>query len=182
MHRYLKMLVLLFLLSNLLLAIQATKYNVIPRQSERYLNPSSASPQMISFDGDLDYILEQALMKAGETLSPQLSDAPSSAPSDSTSPSLPLPSTTLDVNKCQDSTIEHLEILRFQYSMETAIGANVTVVIGEIEEKLLEAIAPIVLSCRSALKEFLNIVAIDAVPADIPSATGTPEMLFFFHN
>jgi hypothetical protein len=161
--------VLLLLLSSIVFA-NAAEYNVITRGEPRNLETSSGTPELISFDGDLDYILEQALLKAGETFSPQLSDAPSLSPSGILEPTK---SITLDLNKCENATIGHLEILSFQYSIETAMGANVSVVIGEVEEQLLEAIAPFVLSCRNVSSKNSGIIAIDSVPSDTPSTTGT---------
>jgi hypothetical protein len=169
---------LTFLLSNLLLA-QAAQYDVIPRREQRNLESPSATSELISFDGDLDYILEQALLKAGETFSPQPSDAPSLSPSslDEFAQSI-----KLDLLKCENATIGHLEILTFEYTMETAIGANISVVIGEVEEQLLESIAPFVLSCRNASSKVAGIIAIDAVPNDVPSTTSELLLLNKFFS
>ena len=169
--------IVLLLLGILPFAVQGSSYNVVARREAGTPQPPSASPQLISFDGDLDYIIEQALKRAvenGDT--PAISDAPSSSPDAAASPSLPVkPSDSIVLNayKCDKATIGHLEILTFQYSIETALGANVSVVIGEVEEILLESIGPNILACRNDTVKSAGIVALDSlVPADTTSKTG----------
>lgn len=164
----------LIILLFFLLTVHGSKYNIVSRRELEVSRAPSASPQLISFDGDLDYIIAQALARAGETSeSPELSDSPSLSPSDVSTTSDSEDASVLNAFKCTNEAIGHLEILTFKYSIETALGANVSLVIGEVQEILLEAIAPSTLSCRNESNKFANIVAMDSsVPADTPSTEG----------
>jgi hypothetical protein len=148
--------------------VRATIYGIIPRRSLDGRS-SSGTEQLISFDGDLDYIKKLALQRANNP------NAPSSSPSsDAALPSLiPGESDAFDSLRCRDAAIEHLEILTFTYSIETSPKANITVVLGEIQEIILEEIAPFALACRNNTNAFSGIVAMDSViPADSPSRDG----------
>jgi hypothetical protein len=174
-HKALSTMISFILLSLLFLpTVHGSVYNVLPRRASDETRPPSISPQLISFDGDLDYVIEQALARASASSgSPELSDAPSLSPSDSPTSSGSSNSAILDAYKCSNATIGHLEILTFQYRIETALGAKVSSVIGEVEEILLEDIASFTLSCRNESNKYANIVAIDSsVPADTPSSSG----------
>jgi hypothetical protein len=151
--------------------VNGSIYNIVPRRVSDEPRSPSASPQLISFDGDLDYIRDAALARAGDALTPTASPSIVNLPSTGTEDNGG--AIVLDEFTCKGANIEHLEILTFLYSIETAPNANITQVIGEVEEILMEEIAPFTLSCRNITNKFANIVAMDCVvPADTPSKDG----------
>jgi len=148
--------ILLFLLT--LTAASASMYEVIPRgavqNDGRVLDDSEASPQLISFDGDLDAILVLALAKAAEG-----GDYNQDGGEDGTF-------------SCPDASTEHLEILTWTYKIETVADANVATVFGEVSEITLEMIAPLSLLCKNEDVAYADIAAMDANIASSESTEG----------
>lgn len=140
-------------------------YKIVSRRAfdgtRRHLE---ASPQLISYDGDIDRIKALALARS------KIINNPSGGSNTTTSrpPIVVTPgNSVLETFECKNATVGHLEILSFKYSIETTQVANVTKVIGEVEEILGEEIAPLLLECWPNTNEFDDIVAIDShVPAD----------------
>jgi hypothetical protein len=105
----------------------------------------SESPQLASFDGDLNAIQEMALLKAKKDMQ----------------------NDTSKYFVCDNQEPVHLDILTFLYSIETVRNALISVVYGEVQEATLETIAPIVLSCENQTNQNKSIVAMDT---EIPSS------------
>jgi len=152
--------ILLLLLLTLTAASSASMYEVIPRgavqNDGRVLDDSEASPQLISFDGDLDAILALALAKAAEGGDGNNQEG---GGEDGTF-------------SCPDASTEHLEILTWTYKMETVADANVATVFGEVSEITLEMIAPLSLLCKNEDVAYADIAAMDANIASSESTEG----------
>jgi hypothetical protein len=140
---------LLALLLALSLAASANaNYDVIPRGSPSVVKgkrslQSEAPPLIVSFDGDLDAILAQALQAAQQNVD--------------------------DAFACEGfGTVQHLEVVSWRYSIETTPSAVASTVFGEVQEITLESTAPTTLACRNPMVSYANIVAMDTA---IPSAT-----------
>jgi hypothetical protein len=138
------------LLSLSLVTYASANYDVIPRESpsvdkrKRSLQ-SDAPPLLVSFDGDLDAILAQALQAAQHDVD--------------------------DAFACENfGTVQHLEVVSWQYSIETTPSAVASTVFGEVQEITLETTAQTTLACRNPMVAHANIVAMDTA---IPSATET---------
>jgi hypothetical protein len=134
-------------------------YNLIPRSSSssssnRVTSPQrdlleataslapSASPPLVSFDGDLDAIYQLALAKASR-------------------------SSVRDSFSCDDQETVALEIINWKYAIETVPKAVIPTVYGEVQEIALEHVAPNLLSCLNESAAYADIVALDtAIPGD----------------
>jgi hypothetical protein len=128
-------------------SVGTAHYHLIPRGEDTPRKMQSESPGLISFDGDLEAIKEQALAKANRS--------PTSF-------------------SCDDEIASHLEIIQWVYSIETVPQASLTTVYGEVEEITLESVAPKTLSCYNNASSFANIVALDnSDPGHEISNTGT---------
>jgi hypothetical protein len=144
---------------------QASVYPIIDRRELDETPSPSASPTLISFDGDLDRIKELALAKAAASngASPTISPAPSVSPAPTSKP-------VLQAFECEGEPANHLEILTWKYTIETVPNAVVETVIGEVQEILLEHVAPYTLSCLNPAADYAKIVKMDtAIPSDEPS-------------
>jgi hypothetical protein len=129
------------------------QYNLIPRSnrvtsSQRDLLEAtaslapSASPPLVSFDGDLDAIYQLALAKASR-------------------------SSVRDSFSCDDQETVALEIINWKYAIETVPKAVIPTVYGEVQEIALEHVAPNLLSCLNESAAYADIVALDtAIPGD----------------
>lgn len=150
-------------------------YNIIPRgdRHQRYLQAPSASPQVISFDGDLDRIISIALERAG-VFNPDEASSPS--PTGSPAPTItPVPtvSPVHSPNVCEGADLSRLELFKWKYTIETVAQADVNAVIGGVEEMLQERLVPILLSCNAEDAVNASIVAIDCtLPLDTISIEG----------
>jgi hypothetical protein len=169
-------------------------YNIIPRSSaahrpvHREMQAPSATPQVISFDGDLDRIVALALERANG-LAEVISSAPtiSSAPSLSPAPTISISPTISNApshppvhsnNVCEGAKLNRLEIYTWAYTIETVPNADTDAVIGEVEEILQERLIPVLLQCLNSEASAATIVAIDAtMPRDTISRDST-----FFKN
>jgi len=147
-----KTMALLWLLVVLLTVTSASSsssvfYGIVPREdrAHRVLEDGvSESPELVSFDGDLDAIAELALAKAElATVAPGGGEDPFSCGSDA-------------------GDTSHLDVLTWTYSIETVPGATVELVYGEVAEITLEQTAPLSLACRNEEVAYANIVAMDA--------------------
>jgi hypothetical protein len=131
-------------------------YNLIPRSSSSSVVTSqqrdvldataslapSASPPLVSFDGDLDAIYQLALAKASR-------------------------SSVRDSFSCDDQETVALEIINWKYAIETVPKAVIPTVYGEVQEIALERVAPNLLSCLNESAAYADIVALDtAIPGD----------------
>lgn len=150
-------------------------YNIIARGDsyQRHLQAPSASPQVISFDGDLDKIIALALERAGgfnpdEFSSPQptMTPAPTITPSPTFSP-------VHSPNVCEGADLTRLELFKWKYTIETVAQADINTVIGGVEEMLQERLVPLLLSCNAESAANASIVAIDCtLPLDTISIEG----------
>jgi hypothetical protein len=128
-------------------SVGTAHYHLIPRGEDAPRKMQSESPGLISFDGDLEAIKQQALAKANRS--------PTSF-------------------SCDDEIASHLEIIQWVYSIETVPQASVVTVFGEVQEITLESVAPETLSCYNNESSFANIVAMDnSDPGHEISNTGT---------
>lgn len=149
-------------------------YNIIPRNShQRHLQEPAASPQVISFDGDLDRIISLALERAGD-FNPDEASSPS--PTGSPAPTItpfPTGSPVHSPNVCEGADMNRLELFNWKYTVETVAHANLDAVIGGVEEMLQERLVPILLSCNNENVVNASIVAIDCtLPLDTVSTDG----------
>lgn len=158
-------------------------YNIIPRGDthERHLQAPAASPQAISFDGDLDKIISLALERAG-VYNPdeELSPPPTGSPAPTITP-VPTVSPVLSPNVCEGADLSRLELFNWKYTIETVAQADVNTVIGSVEEMLQERLVPLLLSCNAKDAVNASIVAIDCtLPLDTISIEG--EFDFMIHD
>jgi hypothetical protein len=162
-------------------------YNIIPRSSaahrpdHRELQAPSATPKVISFDGDLDRIIALALERANgaSSAAPTTSPAPTATISPTITPAptmtaLPTNPPVHPNNVCEGAILNRLEIYTWAYTIETVPNADTDAVIGEVEEILQERLIPLLLECFNAEALNATIVAIDAtLPRDTISVDST---------
>lgn len=144
----------------------------------------SASPQVLSFDGDLDRIVNLALERANnnnnnkvETTSASPSTTPTASPSLSPAPSVSAAPSLTPVhspNTCPGAILNRLAIYEWKYTIETVPNANIDSVIGEVEEILQERLIPRLLECNNPNAVNGTVVAIDGTfPRDTVSLDST---------
>lgn len=148
------------------------RYNIVPRDSrQRHLQPPAASPQVISFDGDLEKIISLALERAGE-FNPDEVSSPPPVGSPTITP-FPTGSPVHSTNVCEGADMSRLEIFDWKYTIETVAHSDIDTVIGGVEEMLQERLVPILLSCNDENARNASIVAIDCtLPLDTVSTDG----------
>jgi len=195
---------LAILLTTLLPILIQAGYSVIQRPQIRQLQEPTAEPSLvaISFDGDLDRIVQMALEKAERESSAQqsdapsmlLSDAPSLVPSAEPSPQpvtasptaapttaapvtdTPTLSPVFSPNTCPDEPMRRLFTYQWKYTIETVARADPDSVMAEVEENLQEKLAPLLLSCLNAEVANASIVALDSTwPRDATDPDGKSE-------
>jgi hypothetical protein len=147
-------------------------YNIIPRDThQRHLQPPAASPQPISFDGDLDRIISLAMERA-EGFNPDEASSPTVTPAPTISPA-PTVTPVHSPNVCEGADLSRLELFKWKYTIETVAQADVNAVIGQVEEMLQERLVPLLLSCNAKNVANASIVAIDCtLPLDTISLEG----------
>lgn len=124
------------------------EYDVIPRQrpgSQIQQRDLQSSPQLElkSFDGNLDDIISLALATAQQNVDNSFA--------------------------CEGhGTVQHLEVVMWEFSIETVPTAVASVVFGESQEIALESTAPKTLACQNGDAAAASVVAMDTA---IPSAT-----------
>lgn len=134
-------------------SVGSSQYRLLSKDERTTRKMQTESPDLISFDGDLDAIKELALAKANQ-------GSPGSF-------------------SCDNASTSHLEVVNWVYSIETVPQADVTTVYGEVEEMTLESVAPQALSCLNNQSAFANIVAMDIFdPGHEISNTGMFLFLF----
>lgn len=149
-------------------------YEIVARDSHtRHLQEPAASPQVISFDGDLDQIISLALERAGFFNPDEVSPPPISGSPPPTVTPFPTGSPVHSPNVCEGADMNRLELFNWKYTIETVAHADTGSVIGEVEEILQEKLIPILLSCNNKNATNASIVAIDStLPQDTVSTDG----------
>ena len=168
----------------LCLSFASAQYTVVARrhlQQDTANTPPSATPSTISFDGDLDRIvnlaLEQSRRTQSPTLSPTLSPSVSPAPSLSTAPSL---TPVYSPNTCPGAIQNRLVVFSWKYTMETVPYADVDTVMGEVEEILQEKLIPRILECNNEQAVNGTVVSLDATfPRDELSTDSTYCVMYY---
>lgn len=129
-------------------------YDMVPRQRPGLVplhhRDLQSSPPLMSFDGDIDAIVSEALAAAKRNVDNSFA--------------------------CEGyGTVQHLEVVMWEYSIETVPTADTSTVFGEAQEIALDSTAPNTLACQSGEAAAASVVAMDTA---IPSATATNGTLF----
>jgi len=95
--------------------------------------------ELISFDGDVSKILDLAFAKSQQ--------ASTTAPETSTPTTAPISSSSVDPFTCSDREIVYMQVLTWDYSLETTSGSDVPYLVAQVENLLQTALTQRLLVC-----------------------------------